>query len=666
MVPDLRSIRHRRQARGAVAVGVALALGGCTLPSMSDFEVPGNDPSFRTRVYAGASMGNSRLTPDTRGTVFNVDDSDDLGTQLRLGVDVHNMLAVELDTSVLGTATLREAGTDVNYSAAAISALVYGLNGVQLRSRREGWSAYGRLGMGLLKRSSAVVDLEESGSGPILGLGAEYGLSSGVGIRGEITRFDDDAVHLGLGAVYRFGVSPREVGGLIAEVAAPVLASSDRRVREGGRTLARRGRFGQMDDDTAPDATSSPRGWATGTFSRWRPPALADDRDRDGVRDVNDRCPESGGEITVDRVGCGLFDGVLTGVVFKSGSHWLTARARGELDAVAERLLAFPEARVRVHAHTDSNGPADENLALSVRRAEAVVEYLQGRGVAELQLESQGAGETRPLASNGDVEGRRRNRRVEIETLTNLDPMQVAGAASTDDRREPDRRLPPESGVEPFPTAAPVSERTAMSSSGPSAVPDAGIDVDLDAPDGADGSWRARHEPGVGAARPIAARPTAARPTAARPTAARPTAARPTAATAEAAAATTDSRPMPRPGFVPGLTVAGVIPEVDFASGSAELPPAADPALARIADELDRYATARVAIIAHTDDRGAEEANETLSLERAVSVLDRLVELGVDRSRLEAEGYGESLPLVQNVTDEDRARNRRVELRVLP
>ena len=173
-------LRRRRTVRAIAPVTLlGVALGGCaSLPDLDRFEIPG-DESFRTRVYAGAAMGNSHLTPDTRGTVFNVDDTDDLGTQLRLGVDVHDMLAVELDTSVLGTATLREAGTDVNYSAASISALVYGLDGVQLRSRREGWSAYGRFGIGVLKKSSDVVALEEGGSVPILGLGAEYGYATG-------------------------------------------------------------------------------------------------------------------------------------------------------------------------------------------------------------------------------------------------------------------------------------------------------------------------------------------------------------------------------------------------------------------------------------------------------------------------------------------------------
>ena len=611
----LRTDRHSRLPARAGALVVGAALGGCSslqLPTRLD--IPANGADFRTRVYAGATMGNSHLTPDTRGTVFNVDGRDDLGTQIKLGVDVHNMLAVELDTSVLGTATLREAATDVNYSAATVSALVYGLNGVQLRSRREGWSAYGRFGLGVLKKSSAVVALEESGAHPVIGAGAEYGFDNGLGVRGEITRFDDDAYYFGLGAIYRFGLTPRQVGGLIAEIAEPVIASEDKPLAEGGRVLERGGRFASA-RDTAPPALQAamPR---TGDPSR---PAA--DRDRDGVADASDRCPDTTRNVTVDRDGCGLFDTVLADVVFKSGSHWMTARARGELDRIVAKLLVFPEARVRVIAHTDAVGSADANLALSARRAEAVVQYLASGGVSELQLEPLGVGESRPLASNLDAAGRARNRRVELETLANLERSRIAGGAGRADPSEPVRWLPPVAATVPKRTAAPASAAAPAPAPGP--VPLA-------------------PEPAVGAAVPPAA---------------------PADALAELLAGL--PAPLPAPGIVPGLDIGGVIDGVGFLTGSDELLPTARPELARIAAELRAHPEARVAIMAHTDDQGREADNLALSEARAGSVLEHLVGLGVERSRLVPEGYGESLPVVQNLTAEDRARNRRVELRII-
>ena len=64
--------------------------------------------------------------------------------------------------------------------------------------------------------------------------------------------------------------------------------------------------------------------------------------------------------------------------------------------------------------HTDSTGSADYNLGLSMRRAQAVSDYLVSTGVAEEKLREVGRGEEDPIASNDTAEGRAQNRRVEI------------------------------------------------------------------------------------------------------------------------------------------------------------------------------------------------------------------------------------------------------------
>ena len=71
--------------------------------------------------------------------------------------------------------------------------------------------------------------------------------------------------------------------------------------------------------------------------------------------------------------------------------------------------------RVRIEGHTDSRGSDEHNLDLSERRAAAVREYLIGEGgIAPERLESQGFGETVPIADNDDSDGRAVNRRVEF------------------------------------------------------------------------------------------------------------------------------------------------------------------------------------------------------------------------------------------------------------
>lgn len=70
---------------------------------------------------------------------------------------------------------------------------------------------------------------------------------------------------------------------------------------------------------------------------------------------------------------------------------------------------------------------------------------------------------------------------------------------------------------------------------------------------------------------------------------------------------------------------------------------------------------ARVAVDGHTDNRGAEKTNITLSQRRALSVVRWLTEHGIDARRLEARGFGPRRPIADNATDAGRTRNRRVE-----
>lgn len=75
--------------------------------------------------------------------------------------------------------------------------------------------------------------------------------------------------------------------------------------------------------------------------------------------------------------------------------------------------------------------------------------------------------------------------------------------------------------------------------------------------------------------------------------------------------------------------------------------------------------TLKVEIAAHTDDVGSDNYNKQLSDKRADSVVKFLEENDISADRFVAKGYGEAMPKVSNDTDENRAANRRVELRVL-
>lgn len=77
-------------------------------------------------------------------------------------------------------------------------------------------------------------------------------------------------------------------------------------------------------------------------------------------------------------------------------------------------LNADPALRLVVAGHTDSEGEDAYNQRLSEQRAEAVMQWLTGKGVDAARLTSEGLGESRPVADNGSDAGRALNRRVQL------------------------------------------------------------------------------------------------------------------------------------------------------------------------------------------------------------------------------------------------------------
>jgi OOP family OmpA-OmpF porin len=96
-----------------------------------------------------------------------------------------------------------------------------------------------------------------------------------------------------------------------------------------------------------------------------------------------------------------------------------SARIRPESDAILASLYAGLAAqtspKILIEGHTSSEGADDYNLRLSERRAQAIVDDLVGRGFPAARIAAVGRGESQPLASNDDENGRSLNRRVEVK-----------------------------------------------------------------------------------------------------------------------------------------------------------------------------------------------------------------------------------------------------------
>ena len=99
---------------------------------------------------------------------------------------------------------------------------------------------------------------------------------------------------------------------------------------------------------------------------------------------------------------------------FKTGSAELLDESHAALDKIAETAKKYPNLKLRVEGHTDSQGSDGYNLNLSQKRADAVRTYLVSTGVPADQAVAAGFGKTRPITSNETVEGRAQNRRVEF------------------------------------------------------------------------------------------------------------------------------------------------------------------------------------------------------------------------------------------------------------
>jgi outer membrane protein OmpA-like peptidoglycan-associated protein len=110
-------------------------------------------------------------------------------------------------------------------------------------------------------------------------------------------------------------------------------------------------------------------------------------------------------------------DQVVLRVQFRTARAELLPASRMVLDSVANAIRATPGSRWQVEGHTDTVGSAGMNRSLSAARAQAVVDYLVGRGVSRGILTAQGFGPDRPVATNATAEGRAQNRRVQLRRL---------------------------------------------------------------------------------------------------------------------------------------------------------------------------------------------------------------------------------------------------------
>lgn len=124
-----------------------------------------------------------------------------------------------------------------------------------------------------------------------------------------------------------------------------------------------------------------------------------------------------GAEVT--RVGEGInvvFD-ESSGVYFDTNKYNVNSQSSATLNKLAGIFKEYPDTNILVEGHTDNTGADDYNMNLSKQRAQSVTTYLSGQGISSGRFTTNWYGENQPKYDNSTVEGRAKNRRVELAII---------------------------------------------------------------------------------------------------------------------------------------------------------------------------------------------------------------------------------------------------------
>jgi type IX secretion system PorP/SprF family membrane protein len=149
------------------------------------------------------------------------------------------------------------------------------------------------------------------------------------------------------------------------------------------------------------------------------PNAKPGDYDGDGVPDEIDPCPGTPGGKSgcpaIAREGQDALDFALRNLYFDTDKAEIKIESNTYLDRVANWMLEHPEYRLKMQGHTDSRNTYEYNMELSKNRVYSVLYYLQDKGIEPNRISVEWFGETKPIATNINEQGRKQNRRVDMQ-----------------------------------------------------------------------------------------------------------------------------------------------------------------------------------------------------------------------------------------------------------
>ena len=333
----------------------ALVPAACVSLHSALAEPSPQERQFKKRLYIGGGVGLSKLKPDSSCPCMTITDQNDTAFNLFAGIDISKRFSAEAYVSNLGSASVDFLGQgvgEIDYRVAGVSGLFYFINHYDPDAQWDDEGFFSREGTSLYLRVGAGV-LQNSA---------------------DVVDYDQDysehfSAGLGIEHGFRNGLALRLEADFYDTDAQQISASVLKR-------------FGRVEPFNPAPLISEPVPQA--------PQATA----------IVDEKPVAKIELPT--------------VYFEFARHELTSQTREKLDAFAEVLIAESDLSVMLSGHADAIDTDEFNMRLSNRRAQATFDYLVALGVAADRLDTQGFGESQPVATNDTEAGRALNRRVEI------------------------------------------------------------------------------------------------------------------------------------------------------------------------------------------------------------------------------------------------------------
>jgi len=412
------------------AFAIALGISGALLVSSPSTAATG-------AWYIGAGGGISKLSPDTTGSPFTLEDDQGTATSIYFGLDINDWLSAEAAYTDLGEAMLSQ-NQSISYVAASVGGIAYVYRNRGLYARQEGLSGYLRLGLNSIRNESEVLLNEADNTAVWIGAGLQYPLGRRFGIRAEVASVDGDA-QVALASLYWRSRNDGDVNGRIVSAT----TAEDNQYSNGSDDLndefeseveefdsydddanfdiAADDGFGDEFEDEFGDEFGDEFADADDDFDTEMlgsddefDTAMLDTESVDTSFASTAECNEPAAGEPTDPAGCALFTGVIEGVDFQDGTASLTPQAEIALENLAARLRQYPNVTVELQTHTEQFGQSGVAMQLSRERALAVARYLTEQSVNVERLQARAFGSTQPRFDNGSPEGRRMNNRVEL------------------------------------------------------------------------------------------------------------------------------------------------------------------------------------------------------------------------------------------------------------